>query len=161
MWPTPKGSPDKYGGPRENDRGDLQAAVRLWPTPRTSDYKTVGPLGSPSQIDMEQRRYLNATVLRWPTPQARDYRSGEGHRWMTPEERSRNLTDAVAYSRDYKMTPESEPHPSGGQLNPTWVEWLMGFPTGWTDLGRSATPSSPRSRNGSVARSSRSTRNDD
>jgi hypothetical protein len=22
----------------------------------------------------------------------------------------------------------------GGQLNPTWVEWLMGFPTGWTDL---------------------------
>jgi hypothetical protein len=21
-----------------------------------------------------------------------------------------------------------------GQLNPTWVEWLMGFPTGWTDL---------------------------
>jgi hypothetical protein len=22
----------------------------------------------------------------------------------------------------------------GGQLNPTWVEWLMGFPLGWTDL---------------------------
>lgn len=21
-----------------------------------------------------------------------------------------------------------------GQLNPTWVEWLMGFPLGWTDL---------------------------
>jgi hypothetical protein len=21
----------------------------------------------------------------------------------------------------------------GGQLNPTWVEWLMGFPLGWTD----------------------------
>ncbi len=21
-----------------------------------------------------------------------------------------------------------------GQLNPTWVEWLMGLPTGWTDL---------------------------
>jgi hypothetical protein len=21
----------------------------------------------------------------------------------------------------------------GGQLNPTWVEWLMGFPIGWTD----------------------------
>ena len=23
----------------------------------------------------------------------------------------------------------------GGSLNPTWVEWLMGFPLGWTDLG--------------------------
>jgi len=22
----------------------------------------------------------------------------------------------------------------GGQLNPTWVEWLMGWPLGWTDL---------------------------
>jgi hypothetical protein len=24
--------------------------------------------------------------------------------------------------------------PSGGQLNPTWVEWLMGWPIGSTDL---------------------------
>ena len=22
----------------------------------------------------------------------------------------------------------------GGPLNPTWVEWLMGWPLGWTDL---------------------------
>ena len=22
----------------------------------------------------------------------------------------------------------------GGQLNPDWVEWLMGWPIGWTDL---------------------------
>ncbi len=23
---------------------------------------------------------------------------------------------------------------NGGQLNPPWVEWLMGWPIGWTDL---------------------------
>lgn len=23
----------------------------------------------------------------------------------------------------------------GGQLNPDWVEWLMNWPIGWTDLG--------------------------
>jgi hypothetical protein len=23
---------------------------------------------------------------------------------------------------------------TGGQLNPMWVEWLMGWPLGWTDL---------------------------
>jgi hypothetical protein len=23
---------------------------------------------------------------------------------------------------------------NGGKLNPMWVEWLMGFPIGWTDL---------------------------
>ena len=27
----------------------------------------------------------------------------------------------------------------GGALNPTWVEWLMGWPLGWTDCGASAT----------------------
>lgn len=26
-----------------------------------------------------------------------------------------------------------------GQLNPTWVEWLMGFPPGWIDLNASET----------------------
>ena len=29
---------------------------------------------------------------------------------------------------------------NGGALNPTWVEWLMGFPLGWTDCAPSATP---------------------
>ena len=38
---------------------------------------------------------------------------------------------------------------AGGSLNPTWVEWLMGFPLGWTDCGASVTRSSRRSRNGS------------
>jgi len=27
----------------------------------------------------------------------------------------------------------------GGQLNPTWVEWLMGYPLGWTDSSVSGT----------------------
>jgi hypothetical protein len=31
--------------------------------------------------------------------------------------------------------------PTSGALNPTWVEWLMGFPLGWTDCEHLATPS--------------------
>jgi hypothetical protein len=38
------------------------------------------------------------------------------------------------------------PEELNGALNPTWVEWLMGFPLGWTDLAASATPSSRKSR---------------
>ena len=34
---------------------------------------------------------------------------------------------------------------TGGSLNPTWVEWLMGFPTGWTDLNALETQSSRKS----------------
>jgi hypothetical protein len=29
---------------------------------------------------------------------------------------------------------------NGGKLNPAWVEWLMGFPIGWSELEGSATP---------------------
>ena len=28
---------------------------------------------------------------------------------------------------------------NGGKLNPGWVEWLMGFPIGWTDCAASVT----------------------
>jgi hypothetical protein len=42
---------------------------------------------------------------------------------------------------------------TGGSLNPTWVEWLMGFPLGWTALEPSETPSSRRSRKSSGGRS--------
>ena len=56
-------------------------------------------------------------------------------RWPKP-------TAADAYTHALKssqQTPGSRhslnlPSAAGGQLNPTWVEWLMGFPRGWTDL---------------------------
>ncbi len=63
----------------------------------------------------------------WPTPTARDWKSGSagqrGRRRACP------LPDAV-----------------GGRLNPDWVEWLLGFPVGWTapapaGFAGSATPS--------------------
>lgn len=51
----------------------------------------------------------------WPTPAARDYKDK-----ASPSERNRN-------------TPTLATH-AGGQLNPTWVEWLMGYQIGWTEL---------------------------
>jgi DNA (cytosine-5)-methyltransferase 1 len=41
----------------------------------------------------------------------------------------------------------------GGPLNPTWVEWLMGYPPGWTVLKDWATRSSRKSRKSSGAQS--------
>lgn len=36
-----------------------------------------------------------------------------------------------------------------GPLNPTWLEWFMGFPDGWTEPGCSGTPSSRSARRSS------------
>ena len=39
-----------------------------------------------------------------------------------------------AYPSEYtRNTPTLATH-AGGKLNPMWVEWLMGWPLGWTDL---------------------------
>ena len=39
-----------------------------------------------------------------------------------------------AYPAEYsRKTPTLATH-AGGKLNPMWVEWLMGWPLGWTDL---------------------------
>ncbi len=47
----------------------------------------------------------------------------------------------------------SLPEAVNGTLNPTWVEWLQGFPLGWTDLDASATQSFPKSPSGSEDKS--------
>jgi len=54
----------------------------------------------------------------WPTPTERDYKSGRGKKERTYSE----------------LTPLIERAEPTGQLNPQWVEWLMGFPLGWTDI---------------------------
>jgi len=50
------------------------------------------------------------------------------HIWPTPRARmGGNKTDTGKCRLE-------EVALAGGQLNPTWVEWLMGWPLGWTDL---------------------------
>ena len=76
-----------------------------------------------------EKGYLDGIVQEmYPTPAARDYKDvGQNTNYENLKKKSK-LAGAV-----------------GGQLNPAWVEWLMGFPPGWTDLGASGTPSSRKS----------------
>jgi hypothetical protein len=88
---------------------------------------------------------LLQAVKMWPTPIARDSRTIKGGARMKNSTGSEPLITQVA---------EAEGTTSGA-LNPTWVEWLMGFPLGWTDLGPSETLLSRKSPNSSAARSSK------
>lgn len=60
----------------------------------------------------------------WPTPTAMDSKGLSKHyRKDTNGTRSMLLSQKVNYLSGMD-----------GQLNPRWVEWLMGFPIGWTEL---------------------------
>lgn len=59
-------------------------------------------------------------------------RSGdEDHRALWPE--------MLRIVEEVRHAPSLSDH-VGGALNPEWVEWLMGFPVGWTDLEHLGTP---------------------
>jgi hypothetical protein len=111
------------------------------PTPTASDHierrETFGQLN----FETNKAVTLDRFVRMWPTPTASDSKSGS----MTDEARARRAEES---SRGEKLA-----NTIGGALNPTWVEWLMGFPLGWTALEPSVTPSSLKSPNSSAAQS--------
>lgn len=82
--------------------------------------------------------------LSWPTPTSRDYKDGTA-------KGCRNVPSNALLGREVHAR---ENYQTTGSLNPTWVEWLMGFPEGWTDLSASEMPLFPRSQNSSEENSS-------
>src|SRR5581483_5535425 len=141
VYPLPPLAPLTAG----TESGSQHGSKDGWPTPSAS----VAQLGEKPGTWLERRERLKVTanngngagmpltiaVQMWPTPAARDWKDG-GH----PSEYARKSPALAAQA--------------GGSLNPTWVEWLMGFPLGWTALEHSEMPSSRKSRKSSVAPSS-------
>jgi hypothetical protein len=58
-------------------------------------------------------------------------RGTESGLWPTPTAHNAKETNAPSEAKRNEPTLASR---VGGKLNPTWVEWLMGFPLEWTDL---------------------------
>lgn len=117
MWPTPVSHPGTNRRMKPTPamiRGEaginLAAAVKMWPTPSAAD-----GMGGPGNSGRSGGPKIR-TAVKFATPQARDFRTGEPHRWSSAE-RSRNLNDQI-----------------GGQLNADWVDLLMGFPLGYTNV---------------------------
>ena len=121
----------------------------MWPTPTSQAAgkgKTLQTLttkdGQPAKLG--ERAYnpktgkhyqvtLDRAVAMWPTPTARDHKDTGVN---TNYEKAKKKGRLAGHT--------------GGSLNPTWVEWLMGYPSGWTDLSVSETVSSHKSPTTSV-----------
>lgn len=118
------------------DVRDAQGKVpAMWPTPRGSDTRDGQTLNEDGRRVSRSGVYganLADAVKFWPTPNASQISNNTSVRCSGDGRAKPNkLGWAVA---------ESNLNQPGGQLNPTWVEWLMGFPLEWTALDASETP---------------------
>lgn len=92
----------------------LATFVSLFPTPTATNTKAVHMRGSDKGKPREARSYLL-------TPTCNDAKNST----LPPSQAQR---DGMA---GYLIR---NGEPSGGQLNPDWVEWLMNWPIGWSSL---------------------------
>jgi hypothetical protein len=97
---------------------------RMFPTPNSSDANganmKLDKNGIPHDI---QKGYLRGFVKQWPTPQ-----SADGKNAIV---RHRTKSAQIMLGREIAL---QDSQLIGGHLNPMWVEWLMGWLPGWTDL---------------------------
>jgi DNA (cytosine-5)-methyltransferase 1 len=98
-----------------------------WPTPTAADTFT-GNLKSSQQKpgSMHSVNLSQAIHMNWPTPSARDYKGA----------RCQETFDQTGRNELTNSLPDAIRSQAKGQLNPDWVETLMGFDIGWTDIDR-------------------------
>ena len=131
LWQTPVAddAPDREAG-KINNRGEpkLSGQVKLWPTPKSSPS---GPDFARMDRPESGGHDLATAVALWLTPLVRDARTMAGAAAMPGRQGGETLAETIAETEGMDGQDRI-----GGSLNPPWVEWLMGFPEGWTDLER-------------------------
>lgn len=110
---------ERLGGGR-TEITSLTVQVKDWPTPTGMDSKASGG-SDPNNVTL-----TDAAVRQWPTPTAHDAK-GQGHE-------NTNLHNAAMPGPQAATTsPAGTPGSPGADLNPRFVEALMGVPAGWAD----------------------------
>ena len=115
-----------------------QGKVPMWPTPVKSESNESAAFKLTDAVEASMGKIM-------PKMQKNPHKWEEFQKWPTP---------TVNDSKNCTLPPSQVKHDNipgallrngekaGGKLNPTWVEWLMGWPLGWTDLKPLATDKS-------------------
>jgi len=150
-------------------RGTESGLSEKWPTPTVMDsinhFETLEVWMERNKKNKQKNPNLGETqkslrsVVHWPTPTAhmsKETNAPSEHNrntptltaqvnWLTP--RTKGMCGGSgSWDLLNKNTTKEEARQmgagNGGKLNPMWVEWLMGWPQGWTDLKQLATDKS-------------------
>jgi len=125
-WPTPTAHNSiERGYPAEGRRNSptlTWVALKSWPTPLAHMAKENG---SPSEGRLNTPTLTRLAHNSFPTPCASDHRD-RGHLGNPSVQRRQRIGKQVSLGQSVS--------PTSGQLNPDWVELLMGWPKGWTSL---------------------------
>ena len=107
--------------------------TNMWPTPRASAAMGENTKTISKRLETKKSKgKLEESVAMWPTTTSRMYKLPRLPETMKKTKRNpltNTIEDAVQH-REGKSWKET------GSLNPTWCEWLMGYPIGHTDLKR-------------------------
>jgi hypothetical protein len=145
LWPTPTVHGDyNRKGASKNSGDGLATAVKLFPTPTSTNTKAVHMRGADKGKKRDARSYFPTPTANCSTGAGTSGREGGMNLqtavkvFPTPcAQDAKNSTLPISL-RDRDSIPGyllSDGESPGGQLNPGWVEWLMGWPIGWTSLG--------------------------
>jgi DNA (cytosine-5)-methyltransferase 1 len=98
------------------NEGDLQGLAK-----KTSNLEEMNGMAYRAAKTKKKKIYQKM----WPTPSAGDDR-----------DRGNLLTPAIKRraQKGKQLNLSMVVSEESGSLNPQWVEWLMGFPAGWTDI---------------------------
>ena len=168
--PTPTTNPDAPNknantkGPKSLGEVANGQWNHLFPTPNAWDGKR-GPMSKElmetGKHQISLVTYVKHNPEKFPTPTATDHKNqptsaswkakgGVNYKLSNPEIQQKWGTPKAQDSR-HALTDRGKGNlgeqvsglHNGGKLNPLWVEWLMGYPIGWTDLSDAVMDKSP------------------